>query len=322
MIYTIHHVTRFHYSAPVRESVMELRMQPRSESGQRPLSFNLAVTPTARLTNYRDHLGNVVHHFSLPGQHTGLTISAQARVEVTPPPRPAATLKSNSWAELGRSVAEGDYWEMLGPSHFAHPTDLLTQLAAELNLRRQDDPLTLLRELNSAICRTFAYVPNDTQADSPIDEALKKRQGVCQDFAHIMIALGRSLGIPCRYVSGYLFNSPEEHDRSTVGATHAWVEAWLPGLDWVGFDPTNNLMAGERHIRVATGRDYADVPPTRGIFKGKARSELSVVVQVLKADTPLPVFDDALVPPPDWSSAAEQEAEIDLLFQQQQQQQQ
>ena len=127
----------------------------------------------------------------------------------------------------------------------------------------------------------FDYKPKSTKVDSPIDLALGTKAGVCQDFAHIMIALVRSkLRIPCRYVSGYLFHGESDMDRSINSATHAWVEALLPQLGWVGFDPTNWLVAGDRHIRTAIGRDYADVPPTHGIFRGRAASELTVAVRV------------------------------------------
>ncbi len=140
----------------------------------------------------------------------------------------------------------------------------------------------MLRRLNTEIFERFAYSPQTTRVDSPIDDALGARTGVCQDFAHIMIALVRGLGVPCRYVSGYLYRQPDRSVRSTDGATHAWVEALLPDVGWVGFDPTNNLQADEQHIRVAVGRDYADVPPTRGVFKGASAvvSELGVAVTV------------------------------------------
>jgi transglutaminase-like putative cysteine protease len=149
----------------------------------------------------------------------------------------------------------------------------------------------LLTELNEAIYGMFAYVPNSTNVDSPIEEALQSRRGVCQDFAHIMIALVRPLRMPCRYVSGYMFHrdpTREKQDRSFEGASHAWVEALVPRLGWVAFDPTNNLIGADRHIRVAIGRDYADVPPTRGVYKGEAHSELSVAVTVSPSDAPLP----------------------------------
>jgi transglutaminase-like putative cysteine protease len=325
MYYAIRHLTRFRYSAPIHESVMELRMQPRNEGWQRRHSFELSVNPRARVLNYRDYLGNTVHHFDLPSQHAQLTITAQAIVEVMPPPPLPNAPEPESWSALDRLVAENDYWEWLAPSHFARPTERLNALAGELNLRRQADPLITLRHLTTALHDAFDYRPNGTKADSPIDEALQKRQGVCQDFAHIMTALVRQLGIPCRYVSGYLFHRREDHDRSAEDATHAWVEALLPGLGWVGFDPTNNLVAGERHIRVAIGRDYADVPPTRGVFKGDARSELNVAVQVRLADEASlnqlsPVED--VQPPAAWLAAeAENEKQVDLLRQQQQQQQ-
>ena len=124
--------------------------------------------------------------------------------------------------------------------------------------------------------------------DSPIDEALQARSGVCQDFAHIMIALVRQLRIPCRYISGYLYHEDKCHDRSPAGASHAWVEAYLGEAGWVEFDPTNNLMGCERHIRVAVGRDYADVPPTRGVHRGESESELTVRVKVSPVDAPKP----------------------------------
>ena len=311
MFYSIRHVTKFRYSAPISESVMEVRMQPRSETNQRCQSFALSLNPRARLASYRDHLGNLVHHFDIPGRHQQLTIKATAIVEIAPPALHGA-LGADAWAALAALIEDGDCWEMLMPSQFARPTAALRELALELKLERQGDPLSVLRELNGQLHDAFDYAPRSTQVDSPIDEALGSRQGVCQDFAHIMIALVRGLGIPCRYVSGYLFHRTENRDRSAQDATHAWVEALLPELGWVGFDPTNNLVAGERHIRAAIGRDYADVPPTRGVFKGEAQSELSVAVQVSQSDAP---------PPEEPPLTATTEPLMDLAEQQQQQQQ-
>jgi transglutaminase-like putative cysteine protease len=155
-------------------------------------------------------------------------------------------------------------------------------------LERSGEPLPLLKQLNSLLYEAFEYVPNATRVDSPIYEALQARSGVCQDFAHIMIALVRQLRIPCRYVSGYLYHEDKCHDRSPAGASHAWVEAYLGEAGWVEFDPTNKLMGCERHIRVAVGRDYADVPPTRGVHRGEAESELTVRVIVSSVDAPKP----------------------------------
>ena len=283
---SINHVTKFKYSAPITESIMELRMQPLTEGTQRCLKFDLSLKPAARAAAYRDHLGNAVHHFDIPGRHTQLVINAKSLVETLHRDEPPEALDVTAWDELDALVGGGDYWDMLMPSHFARPTAALQDFARELNLSRREDPLTALRGLNAAIYNAFDYVPQSTSADSPIDDALTARKGVCQDYTHIMSALARSLRVPCRYVSGYLFHRVEYNDRSAQDATHAWVEALLPGLGWVGFDPTNNLLAGQRHIRVAVGRDYSDVPPTRGVFKGAAESELSVAVQVKPAEEP------------------------------------
>jgi transglutaminase-like putative cysteine protease len=290
VIYSVRHTTTFRYEPAVRESVMEVRLQPRSDGEQRCLSFTLEVDPAANTMQYRDFTGNTVHHFDIAGTHAQVRVAAESTVEVQSVPAPR-TVDSGDWAELDALVAGNDYWEMLLPSHFAQSSAPLEQLAQELGCKRRGNPLAVLTELNEAIYRSFAYVPNSTKVDSPIEEALQTRQGVCQDFAHIMIALVRRLNVPCRYVSGYMFHRDEaEKDRSLEGASHAWVEALVPLLGWVAFDPTNNLVGADRHIRVAIGRDYADVPPTRGVYKGEAQSELSVAVTVSPAaDSPAPM---------------------------------
>jgi transglutaminase-like putative cysteine protease len=287
MAYSVRHITSFRYEPAVRESVMEVRMQPRTDFRQRCLSFNLKVTPRATMMAYRDFYGNAVHHFDIPEKLKLIEITAQAIVDVLPAPPLNAEL-AGGWRELDARVAQTDYWEMLLPSQFAAPTDQLNKLAAELDLKRRDKPLALLQELNARLYELFDYVPNSTNVDSPIDDALRACSGVCQDFAHIMITLIRQLRIPSRYVSGYLYHEDKAHDRSPAGATHAWVEAYLGDLGWVAFDPTNNLLGCERHIRVAVGRDYADVPPTRGVYKGESESELSVMVSVSPVDAPEP----------------------------------
>jgi transglutaminase-like putative cysteine protease len=185
-------------------------------------------------------------------------------------------------------VEYGEYWDFLMPSKFSRPTELLAGFKREIGLERGDDPVVTISWLNARVYEAFDYVQLVTRADSPIDDALSIRQGVCQDFTHIMIALLRDLGVPARYVSGYLYHRSDTRDRSVADATHAWVETLLPGLGWVGFDPTNNLVVGERHIRTAVGRDYADVMPTRGTFKGQAMQEMKVAVHVTPADAPRP----------------------------------
>ena len=287
MIYSVRHLTRFRYKPAVRESIMELRMQPRSEGNQRCLSFDLRVKPDALVMQYHDFLGNVVHHFDIAGKHGELNIKSQSVVEILPAPELQAK-NCGTWEQLDAAVESGNFWEMLLPSDFARPTHLLEGLAREMEVERRGTPLEALLEISHGIHDKFAYVPNATSVDSPIDHAISERKGVCQDFAHVMIALVRKLRVPCRYVSGYLFHSTGDQSSSAEGASHAWVEAFLPGLGWIGFDPTNDTICNERHIRVAVGRDYAEVPPTRGVYKGGGESELSVSVTVSLADAPTP----------------------------------
>jgi transglutaminase-like putative cysteine protease len=324
--YSIRHLTRFRYKEPVSESIMEVRMHPRSDHSQHCLSFSLSVSPRCRVFTYRDHYGNNVHHFDIPGDHDQLVIVAESLVEQHIPPDVPAFLAPDAWQALDALVAQGDYGEMLLPSTFAQQTPALLELANKLNVVRRDDPLMVLHELNKSIYDYFEYAPQSTRVDSPIDEAIASRQGVCQDFAHTMIALLRHIGIPARYVSGYLYRSREDHDRSLPDASHAWVEALMPHLNWVGVDPTNDLVAFNRHIRTAVGRDYADVPPTHGVYRGKTESELYVAVHV-EASTEAPPLDRKLPIPDDWSvlvERAQQPAERgpSLLEIQQMQQQQ
>lgn len=303
MFYSIRHVTRFQYSAPVSESVMEVRMRPRSELQQQCLKFDLHVTPRARVQFHRDYLGNTVHYFDVPGHHVRLSLIAESVVEVAPSPEAPPSVSSDAWAILDAMFESAEMFEFQQPSNFTESTPGLEALAAEFAFKRRDDPLSLTREINTTLYNAFEYAPSTTKVDSPIDEALESRKGVCQDFTHIMLALLRRVRIPCRYVSGYLFHDSKHHDRSNPGATHAWIEAWIPGLGlnqqglWIGFDPTNDALCSDRHIRAAIGRDYADVPPTRGIYKGRATSELSVAVRVLPTDAPADDKDELVLQP-------------------------
>ena len=331
MLYSVRHTTRFQYASSITESLTEVRMRPRNTELQHCNLFRLHLKPPATAFHYTDYLGNVVHHFSQPGVHLELQIVAESEVMVTPPPPLPAALDATAWDQIDDAVAAGEHWEMSQPSAYTERTPRLDALAQELCVERRADPLTVLLELNAAIHRAFAYDATSTQVDSPIDDALRDRRGVCQDFTHIMLALTRNhLRLPARYVSGYLHHRRD--DTSADGASHAWLEVFLPALGWVGFDPTNNILAGERHIQVAIGRDYADVPPTRGIYKGGSGSELSVSVRVRPlhnsgggagtADAPL---DDGREPPVYRSTAQALQSsytQAQQAAQQQQQQQQ
>ena len=302
--YSIRHLTRYRYSRSISESIMETRMHPRSDAQQHCLTFSLSVSPRCRVFTYRDHFGNNVHHFDIPGEHNQLVNVAESVVEQQPMAEVPSYLSPDAWQAHDAMVDAGDYWEMILPSQFAVECPALLDLARVLQVTCRDDPLLLVQELNQRLFEFFEYVPRSTRVDSPIDEAITNRSGVCQDFAHTMIALLRLVRIPARYVSGYLYRSREDHDRSTPDASHAWIDVLMPHLGWVGFDPTNNLIARQRHIRTAIGRDYADVPPAHGIFRGKSASELYVAVHVEARDT-APAFDRKMPIPEDWSVLVE-----------------
>ena len=320
MFYAIRHFTSYRYNRSVWQSMMEVRMHPRSEGNQRCFVFQLSVNPRARIFGYTDSYGNLVHHFDLPSRHSQLTIISDALVNIEAQPSIPDFMEYQGWQELEEIVEKKDYWDMLMPSHFARSSPELEQLAGEIGVteRKRRSPLAFLQDIASGVHRSFSYVKKSTAVNSPIEDALRSRQGVCQDFAHIMIALVRNARIPCRYVSGYLYHSTENVHPATEGATHAWVEALLPGLGWVGFDPTIDRLASEQHIRTATGRDYADVPPTRGMMKGKAGTQLQVRVRVTPSQAVLPP-DEEFAADEEWSQFLDETQQSQLAEAQQQQ---
>lgn len=311
--FAVKHVTDFAYSEPVSESITEVYMHPRSDGGQRCLNFKLTTIPRAAITAFSDHNENTVHYFDIAAPHSTLRVTAEALMEMHALPVLPASLEPDHWQELDRLTTAHDFWTTLTPSPRTPITQQVERFALQIDAQRRADPLTFLRELNTAIYESFEYIPNSTAVDSPIDDALSARSGVCQDFSHVMIALARRVGIPCRYVSGYLYYR-HASDRSTPDATHAWVEAYLPTLGWIGFDPTNNILAEERHIRVAVGRDYDDVPPTRGMFKGTVETQLHVEVHITQVSAPVP--DQQFAAPSGW------QPDVDEAYSRQQQQQQ
>ena len=316
MKHHIIHDTVFHYDALVTESIMEVRLRPRDDEQQRCQQFNLSITPKTVVHEFIDSLGNHIHHFDVPAPHQSLLVRAESVVEVwIPDPRPT-TMPIDSWQTL-EALRTTPLLDMLLPSTFAIASSYLLAFMQQYAFTRESDPLTTIDRIARTLYETITYTPQSTSVDSPIDVVLEQRKGVCQDIAHVMIAICRQLGIPARYVSGYLYHRRDDNDRSQADATHAWVEAWVPTIGWVGIDPTNNIWTGERHIRMAIGRDYADVPPTRGVYRGNASERLEVAVNVNDAEamnrTPTPT---RLT----WPSVVRQQTPQAMQQQQQQQQ--
>lgn len=325
MLLEVRHVTQYHYDRPVRESVMEVWMQPQKAARQRLVSFELDLDPAAQLFSYPDTFGNAVYHFDVPQPHDRLTIVARSAVETEAPQALPEALDMGEWDRLRGDFVRGENFDFLRPHGFARETEALKAFMAEHGLEelRRRDPLTAMRRLSETIYESFDYEAGVTGADSPIDLALSAKRGVCQDFAHIMIAICRAWGVPTRYVSGYLFTDRKAGDRSDPDATHAWVEVFLPSLRWVGFDPTNNTLTGERHVAVAFGRDYSDVPPSRGVYKGDAESQLGVAVSVRRARAAMTEPEFLRIARPAFTGARRrQPAGAALEAQQRQQQQQ
>ena len=324
MLLEIRHVTDYHYERLVRESVMELWMQPQNSPRQRLISFELELDPRAQLFSYPDTFGNAVYHFDVPQPHDALRIIARSAVETERPPALPDSLDIGEWDRLRSDFVRGECFDFLRPHGFVAITPRLAAFVekAGLDSLRQRDPLSAVRALNTALYEAFGYDAEATTAESPIDVALKAKAGVCQDFAHIMLTICRGWGLPARYVSGYLFTDRKHQDRSDPDATHAWVEVFLPSLRWVGFDPTNNVLAGERHVTVAIGRDYADVPPSRGVYKGEADSQLAVAVQVRRARAALTEPEFIRATRPNFPGGRRRKDNDALIREQQQQQQQ
>lgn len=283
--YCIEHVSRYRYASAARDCVMALCLCPSQHLGQRLRRFAVETTPPGPVGFEEDCFGNAHHVLNVHAEHLAIDILARSEVEVPPAPAVPERLQARAWPALRAEIEPFRDWDFLQPTPLTQPTAALDALVSELGLTAGDDPLSAAKGLSEALHDAFEYVPGRTSANSPIEHILETRAGVCQDYAHVMIAVARSWGIPSRYVSGYLFVSAENNQGPAPGnATHAWVECRLPRLGWVGLDPTNRSFADQRHIRIAAGRDYRDVAPARGIRRGTSEAELHVDVTVRRAD--------------------------------------
>ncbi len=275
--YTVEHVMCFEYEMPVQASVMTLYLCPLRDRKQTLNEFSVRTDPEGRLFEFTDPFGNTAHFLDRPRPHARFEVKARSRVEVGPLFSPPDRLEPGTRKALRSAAWTSELWPLANPSSFVYPSPALETFVATHGIELGDDPLVSTRELSAKLYDVFDYIPGNTRVDSPIEEILETGQGVCQDYAHVMASILRGWGIPCRYVSGYL--GPETSGKA-MGESHAWVECWFPVIGWTGFDPTNNTEGDERHIRVAVGRDYADVPPNRGVFRGNGGSQLTTEVKI------------------------------------------
>lgn len=278
--YTIEHAIEFVYSAPVTVSVMTLYLHPVQDRRQVVRGFTLETDPSGSVFEFEGPFHNRGHFFDRPGKHRRLSIVGRSTVEVGPMPETPPEAGEDAWARIGAAASAPELGMMLQPSRFVRSSPLLADFIGSCGIERGDDPLATATALGSRLHESFDYIPGTTAVDSPIERILESREGVCQDYAHVMASILRGWGIPTRYVSGYLGPDGGNGSGPAAGESHAWVESWFPGMGWVGFDPTNDTQCDERHVRVAVGRDYADVPPTRGVFRGSAESMLRTRVTI------------------------------------------
>jgi transglutaminase-like putative cysteine protease len=274
-VFKIHHVTKYAYNRPVIESVNQVRIFPIASPQQEILQHEVVITDAPELFYFLDYWGNRCADFSLPEAHKELTIDSRLLVRTTSAdiPPPIQTFQK----DIAASIA-GDFqlMELAKPREIKSKDtikDILAGIVAE-----EKTVMQLVQECSAYIFKEFKYIKGITTIETTVDEILDHRSGVCQDFAHVLLKLLRTLGIPSRYVSGYI--CPNKNGMRGEGATHAWVEAYIPGYGWAGIDPTNNVWVTNHHVKLAVGRDFNDCTPMKGTFKGISRQTLSVYVSV------------------------------------------
>ncbi|NOT62582.1 MAG: transglutaminase family protein [Acidobacteria bacterium] len=258
----VEHITTFTYDSPISEAYTEMRLAPLDLGGQRRTAFELVAEPRGDVISYLDRFGNEVHYFDVLNSHQQLTVTARSEIQTT-----------NEFKGDEEMFSPLDQYDYLQPTHYT-PDDIALHVLAEQHVVAGNKAASTYA-LMAAVHEAIAYERGATDVKTTADEAIRLGKGVCQDYAHVMLAVCRLSKLPARYVSGYLYspNAPEM-------ASHAWVDVYVDGHGWRALDPTHNCPQDERYVRVATGRDYTDVPPTRGIYKGKATEKMEIQVMV------------------------------------------
>jgi transglutaminase-like putative cysteine protease len=287
MIYDIRHVTTYSYEAPVAYSLCALRLRPTSRAGQRVIDVSIDIDPPAARRIRREcFFGNSFEIVRIESEHRELSVTARARIAVSRPVPPLATA---DWEEVRQDAFSAKDLGPQSPAHFIYASRIVTLDEPVVAYARKSFPpgrevLAGAVELMERIWDDFDYDPKATLVSTPLGEAFAKKRGVCQDFAHIMIAGLRGVGLPARYVSGYLRTVPPAGQERLEGAdaTHAWVAVWCGPQDgWVGLDPTNKIAVGDDHIVLAEGRDYSDISPIDGVILSSGGQDVDVAVDVI-----------------------------------------
>jgi len=277
-VFTIEHCSTYNYTAERTSCVMSLCLMPLSNSKQRVEAFELIIDPLTQPIPFEDFLGNACHLINIHQPHTEVSIRSKSLVCLKDNPNKDSVHSQlqNPTYELG---GYADYWDYEQPTARTAWSEKVEAFLEEQNLSQDDDTYGSLYRLEQGIYDALRYTPQSTTVDTMIDEVLVQRAGVCQDFAHLMIAVARHWNIPARYVMGYLCSDAQP--VANAQATHAWVECLIQDRGWVCFDPTNPTLRDSGYITVAHGRDFEDVCPTKGVNIGSGDEELQVEVTVL-----------------------------------------
>ena len=275
-VFRIHHITRYVYDRPVKESVNEIRIYPYSSPDQEVLEHDLNITGQPDLHVFFDYWRNKTADFTVASPHTELIIESKLVVRINSPAN--AYLNFNSGRDALKDEVNDNLHllELTKTDAIDFPADI--ELILQHIVQPWKSIAAIVQDCSQYIYQHFQYIKGITNIETTVDEILQHRAGVCQDFAHVMLQILRSLGIPSRYVSGYI--CPNKNGMRGEGATHAWVEAWIPQHGWAGIDPTNNVWVTNTHIKLAVGRNFSDCSPVRGTFKGPARQTLFVHVSL------------------------------------------
>lgn len=273
----IHHITKYTYEGPVRDSANQIVLFPMKDEYQEVLRHDLMITGDPAVEVYKDYYGNEIGSFTHAEPHTSLTIDS--RLEVITKSKPALsdkTGKETQWALLEQLRWQVPYIDFLKQEQFVSLSEVLETVCPDK--ARSRTPLEAAQQLRTYVFEQFKYIKGVTSVESTLDEVWKLKAGVCQDFAHMLLVFLRQIQIPARYVSGYV--CPNQNGMRGEGATHAWIEAYIPFNGWVGLDPTNNCLADDLHVRLAVGRSFSDCSPVKGTYKGTAGQMLEVGVSV------------------------------------------
>ncbi len=273
----ITHTTSYLYQEPINDSANQIMLYPIEDQHQKVIEHQLKITNNPLIETYKDYYDNTVGSFTNPGVHSALVIDSQLTVITYPQMLPEDfTPQKQQWDELQKLRYQLPYINFLLLQQFKSLPEVL-QIAQQENHREQT-PLQLAKALSNFIYHHFEYKAGVTTVETTLDEIWELKSGVCQDFAHLLLVMLRLVNIPARYVSGYI--CPNKNGMRGEGATHAWVEAYIPFFGWLGLDPTNNIVVEDKHVRLAVGRNFLDCSPVKGTYKGNARHQLEVKVTV------------------------------------------